>query len=67
MLRSTHPMLTADCPRHCQNGEPGIVNLELSRRFGRIADGENAEMILIVEGTNLCGEIFGQWRTLQSV
>ncbi|EPC98915.1 ribonucleotide reductase subunit alpha, partial [Lacticaseibacillus paracasei subsp. paracasei CNCM I-4648] len=40
-----------------KNGEPGIVNLELSRRFGRIADGENAENDPDVEGTNPCGEI----------
>ncbi len=40
-----------------KNGEPGIVNLELSRRFGRIADGENVENDPDVEGTNPCGEI----------
>lgn len=40
-----------------KNGEPGIVNLELSRRFGRIADRENAENDPDVEGTNPCGEI----------
>ena len=39
------------------NGEPGIVNLELSRNFGRIIDGEQVGIDGLVEGTNPCGEI----------
>ena len=40
-----------------KNGEPGIVNLDLSRHYGRIVDGENAANDPDVEGTNPCGEI----------
>jgi len=40
-----------------QNGEPGIVNLELSRHYGRMADGYQAGVDDAVEGTNPCGEI----------
>ncbi|HJE44161.1 MAG TPA: ribonucleoside-triphosphate reductase, adenosylcobalamin-dependent [Levilactobacillus namurensis] len=40
-----------------QNGEPGIVNLELSRHYGRMADGYQAGIDDAVEGTNPCGEI----------
>ncbi|WP_125713691.1 ribonucleoside-triphosphate reductase, adenosylcobalamin-dependent [Companilactobacillus kedongensis] len=39
------------------NGEPGIVNLELSRNYGRIADGYQPGIDDGVEGTNPCGEI----------
>ncbi|RVU71529.1 MULTISPECIES: ribonucleoside-triphosphate reductase, adenosylcobalamin-dependent [Lactobacillus] len=39
------------------NGEPGVVNLELSRNYGRIADGYQAGIDDAVEGTNPCGEI----------
>ncbi|WZL14894.1 MAG: ribonucleoside-triphosphate reductase, adenosylcobalamin-dependent [Lactobacillus kefiranofaciens] len=39
------------------NGEPGIVNLELSRNYGRIADGYQPGIDDDVEGTNPCGEI----------
>ncbi|WP_125587856.1 ribonucleoside-triphosphate reductase, adenosylcobalamin-dependent [Companilactobacillus jidongensis] len=39
------------------NGEPGIVNLELSRNYGRIADGYQPGIDDAVEGTNPCGEI----------
>ena len=39
------------------NGEPGVVNLELSRNYGRIADGYQAGIDDDVEGTNPCGEI----------
>ena len=39
------------------NGEPGIVNLDLSRNYGRIADGYQADIDDDVEGTNPCGEI----------
>ena len=39
------------------NGEPGVVNLELSRNYGRIADGYQAGIDDNVEGTNPCGEI----------
>ncbi|MFD1419320.1 ribonucleoside-triphosphate reductase, adenosylcobalamin-dependent [Companilactobacillus keshanensis] len=39
------------------NGEPGIVNLELSRNYGRIADGYQPGIDGDVEGTNPCGEI----------
>lgn len=39
------------------NGEPGVVNLELSKNYGRIADGYQAGIDDDVEGTNPCGEI----------
>jgi len=39
------------------NGEPGIVNMELSRDFGRIVDGYQPNIDPDVEGTNPCGEI----------
>ncbi len=39
------------------NGEPGIVNLELSQNYGRIADGRQEGIDGSVEGTNPCGEI----------
>ncbi|WP_283679548.1 ribonucleoside-triphosphate reductase, adenosylcobalamin-dependent [Lentilactobacillus sp. Marseille-Q4993] len=45
----------ADSIRH--NGEPGIVNLGLSKNFGRIVDGEQPGVDEAVEGTNPCGEI----------
>ncbi len=40
-----------------QNGEPGIVNLELSRNYGRLVDGRQEGIDGAVEGTNPCGEI----------
>lgn len=39
------------------NGEPGMVNLELSRNYGRMADGLQPGIDGSVEGTNPCGEI----------
>ena len=39
------------------NGEPGIVDLGLSRNYGRLADGFNADADPNAEGTNPCGEI----------
>ncbi|WP_125708369.1 ribonucleoside-triphosphate reductase, adenosylcobalamin-dependent [Companilactobacillus zhongbaensis] len=45
----------ADSIRH--NGEPGIVNLDLSKHYGRIIDGYNENADPEVEGTNPCGEI----------
>lgn len=39
------------------NGEPGVVNLELSRNYGRIVDGYQPGIDNEVEGTNPCGEI----------
>ncbi|WP_125772642.1 ribonucleoside-triphosphate reductase, adenosylcobalamin-dependent [Companilactobacillus furfuricola] len=45
----------ADSIRH--NGEPGIVNLDLSKHYGRIIDGYNKDADPEVEGTNPCGEI----------
>lgn len=39
------------------NGEPGIVNLELSRHVGRTIDGYQENVDGDVEGTNPCGEI----------
>ncbi|ANZ59911.1 ribonucleoside-triphosphate reductase, adenosylcobalamin-dependent [Secundilactobacillus paracollinoides] len=39
------------------NGEPGIVNLELSKNFGRAIDGRQEAIDGNVEGTNPCGEI----------
>lgn len=39
------------------NGEPGIVNLELSRHMGRTIDGYQENVDGDVEGTNPCGEI----------
>ncbi|MGA3469698.1 ribonucleoside-triphosphate reductase, adenosylcobalamin-dependent [Lactiplantibacillus pentosus] len=40
-----------------QNGEPGIVNLDLSKNYGRITDGRQPGIDSDVEGTNPCGEI----------
>lgn len=40
-----------------KNGEPGIVNLELSKNYGRIVDGKQVDVDSGVEGTNPCGEI----------
>ncbi|MCH4008851.1 ribonucleoside-triphosphate reductase, adenosylcobalamin-dependent [Companilactobacillus sp.] len=45
----------ADSIQH--NGEPGIVNLDLSQHYGRIIDGYNEDADPEVEGTNPCGEI----------
>lgn len=39
------------------NGEPGVVDLELSRNFGRLVDGFNPEADPLAMGTNPCGEI----------
>ncbi|MFK5676891.1 ribonucleoside-triphosphate reductase, adenosylcobalamin-dependent [Ligilactobacillus sp. LYQ60] len=39
------------------NGEPGVVNLELSRNYGRIVDGNQLGIDGDVEGTNPCGEV----------
>ena len=39
------------------NGEPGIVDLELSRHYGRLADGYREDADPRAEGTNPCGEI----------
>ncbi len=39
------------------NGEPGIVNLERMRNYGRYIDGETPGVDALVEGTNPCGEI----------
>ena len=39
------------------NGEPGVVDLGLSRNFGRIEDGFNPEADPLAQGTNPCGEI----------
>lgn len=39
------------------NGEPGVVDLELSRNFGRLADGFNPKADPNAMGTNPCGEI----------
>jgi ribonucleoside-triphosphate reductase (thioredoxin) len=39
------------------NGEPGYVNVELSRNFGRIIDGFHADIDGEVEVFNPCGEI----------
>lgn len=39
------------------NGEPGIVNMELSRNYGRIVDGEVIGIDGRANGTNPCGEI----------
>lgn len=40
-----------------ENGEPGVVNLDLLRNYGRLADGEQPGIDDDVEGTNPCGEI----------
>lgn len=40
-----------------ENGEPGIVNLDLSQNYGRIIDGYQKDVDGAVEGTNPCGEI----------
>jgi ribonucleoside-triphosphate reductase (thioredoxin) len=39
------------------NGEPGYVNIELSRNFGRIIDGFQQDIDAEVEVFNPCGEI----------
>ena len=39
------------------NGEPGVVDLDLSRTFGRLEDGFNPEADPLAAGTNPCGEI----------
>ncbi len=39
------------------NGEPGIVNLDLSKNYGRGIDGYQKNIDPEVEGTNPCGEI----------
>lgn len=39
------------------NGEPGIVNLELSRNYGRLIDGLQPGIDPEVNGTNPCGEV----------
>lgn len=39
------------------NGEPGVVDLELSRNFGRLEDGFNPDADPLAMGTNPCGEI----------
>lgn len=39
------------------NGEPGIVNMELSKDYGRLVDGYQPGIDGLVEGTNPCGEI----------
>lgn len=45
----------ADSIQH--NGEPGVVNLGLSRDYGRLIDGRQPDIDGEVEGTNPCGEI----------
>lgn len=40
-----------------QNGEPGIVNMDLIRNYGRLADGRQEGIDKEAEGTNPCGEI----------
>lgn len=39
------------------NGEPGIVNLEVSRNYGRIVDGWQEGIDAGVNGFNPCGEV----------
>lgn len=39
------------------NGEPGIVDLDLSRHYGRLIDGRSDSADSLAEGTNPCGEI----------
>ncbi len=41
-----------------QNGEPGLVNLERGRNYGRYVDGFNPEADPHVSGVNPCSEIF---------
>lgn len=45
----------ADSIQH--NGEPGVINLNLAKNYGRIADGYQPGIDGDVEGTNPCGEI----------
>lgn len=40
-----------------RNGEPGIVNMDLIRNYGRLADGRQEAIDEEAEGTNPCGEI----------
>ncbi|MFT8442740.1 MAG: ribonucleoside-triphosphate reductase, adenosylcobalamin-dependent [Bifidobacterium aquikefiri] len=39
------------------NGEPGVVDLDLSRHYGRLVDGRSDSSDILAEGTNPCGEI----------
>lgn len=39
------------------NGEPGVVDLNLSRHYGRLVDGYKEDADPRAEGTNPCGEI----------
>jgi adenosylcobalamin-dependent ribonucleoside-triphosphate reductase len=39
------------------NGEPGIVDLDLSQHYGRLIDGRSDDADALAEGTNPCGEI----------
>lgn len=40
-----------------QNGEPGIINLDMIRNYGRLIDGYQPNIDASAEGTNPCGEI----------
>lgn len=40
------------------NGEPGVINLDLARNYGRIVDGPQPGIDAYVVITNPCGEIF---------
>ncbi|QBO35577.1 ribonucleoside-triphosphate reductase, adenosylcobalamin-dependent [Periweissella cryptocerci] len=40
-----------------QNGEPGIINLDMIKNYGRLSDGYQAGIDALAEGTNPCGEI----------
>jgi ribonucleoside-triphosphate reductase, adenosylcobalamin-dependent len=40
-----------------KNGEPGIVNMDIIRNYGRLADGRQEGIDGEAEGTNPCGEI----------
>ncbi|WP_353949327.1 ribonucleoside-triphosphate reductase, adenosylcobalamin-dependent [Sporolactobacillus sp. Y61] len=39
------------------NGEPGVVNMDMIRNYGRLADGRQPGIDGEAEGTNPCGEI----------
>ncbi|SHE34592.1 ribonucleoside-diphosphate reductase alpha chain/ribonucleoside-triphosphate reductase [Seinonella peptonophila] len=39
------------------NGEPGVVDIETAKQFGRLIDGQNEQVDSLVEGFNPCGEI----------
>lgn len=52
-----HPTYVNIAKNIYYNGEPGVVDTETSRNYGRIIDGFQALVDALVEGFNPCGEI----------